>query len=95
MNHSHVIDSWIAELGLEARALRRARAERQELGAAAGGGSSEPGLGFGSVAAPIVVAGANRGFTEPRLVPRFRGDRARARFAGARVDGVRPCLGAA
>jgi hypothetical protein len=88
-HHSHVFDSYIAELGLTARSRRRA--ERAERAAAA---DVEGAVTLAVSAWPAATdAPRTHNWTEPRVVNRARGDRP-ARFAGVRAaDAVQPCLG--
>jgi hypothetical protein len=84
-HHNHVIDSWIAELALQARDRRREQPALELAPAQA-------------VVTPVLVSAAEisegdelaarplRNFTEPRLAPRVRGDRP-SRFVGG-VAGV-------
>ena len=64
MNLNHVIDSWVAELGLEARARRTAPAPLVVATASEG-----------AATAPVAPVTVRRNWTEPRRVPRMRGDR--------------------
>jgi hypothetical protein len=86
MNHdhnSHIIDSYIAELGLQARDRRREPQPALELAPTQ------------SVAALSVLAAPldHRNYTDPRLVVRrVRGDRP-TRFTPVRSDVGQPCLG--
>ena len=86
LNHNHVIDSWIAELGLEERGRRRGERAAAAATSAVFASDAVPATRPADVIAPV-----RRNYTEPRLVSRIRGGRP-SRFSAARADQVRPCL---